>query len=68
MSGRKFAEFMGIDGGNFNKYENDSLVPGADFIDRFAEAAKLSDIEVALLRALASRERIAQFVKREVPR
>lgn len=67
MSGRGFSDFISMDSGNYCKIETGKLVPGADFIDRFSEAAKLSDVETALLRALASRERILQFIKREVP-
>lgn len=66
MSGRGFAELIGVDSGNYCKYETGVLVAGADFIDRFSEAAKLNEVETALLRALASRERIAMFIKREV--
>lgn len=68
MSGRGFSQLIGVDSGNYCKYETGAITPGADFIDRFSEAANLSDVETALLRALASRERILQFVKREVPK
>ncbi len=65
MSCRGFAALIGIDGGNYNKYETGRLVPGEDFIDRFSETCKLNEVETELLRALASCDKMLQYVIRE---
>jgi hypothetical protein len=68
ISGRAFSRSLGIDSGNYCKYETGSLIAGADFIGRFSQAASLNETETALLHALASRERILRFIEREVPK
>ena len=68
LSQRGFAALIDHDCGNYNKYERGLVVPGEAMLDKFTEACRLSEIEDALLRALASHERIAQFVVREVSR
>ena len=65
MSCRGFATMIGIDGGNYNKYETGKLVPGEDFIERFSEVCKLGEVETELIRALASCDRMLQCVIRE---
>ena len=65
ISQQKFSKLIGIDCGNYSKYENGRLCAGDDFIDRFSETCKLSDVEVELIRALSSHDKLLCFVIRE---
>lgn len=65
VSCRGFASMLGIDGGNYNKFETGRLIPGEDFIERFSVFCKLSEVERELIMALASCDRILLTVIRE---
>jgi transcriptional regulator with XRE-family HTH domain len=65
MSGRSFAEMIGMDNGNYHKYENGVILPGEEFIAQFSKACKLSEVEEELIKALVSCDRILRSVIRE---
>ncbi len=64
-SQRGFSKMLGIDCGNYNKYESGQLLPGEDFLWRFSQELKLNEIERELLVALVSCDKMLQLAIRE---
>jgi transcriptional regulator with XRE-family HTH domain len=62
---RGFSKMIGIDCGNYNKYETGKLIPGDDFLWKFSQELKLNETERALLAALVSCDKFLQLAIRE---
>jgi len=64
-SQRGFAKMLGIDCGNYNKYETGQLIPGEDFLWKFSQELKLNEVERELLVALVSCDKMLRLAIQE---